>query len=439
MASFVALKSSAPRLPPDIIRLILRFFSHDKKALLTYALVSQDWLFESRPLLFRYVKILSQASSHNFISTVLHSDRLRPWLTSIHHLSFCFTDPTAAEPFILHISEHLSNLLTIRWDSVGLPNLNTPWRPLRPEVFPAFAKFTRLHHLEIHNCLFASFEDFKKFIVALPSLSSLILVQLGWLDSPDPDESSLVLPSAHIWPATLSKLSLSAYLSRSWERIDDVLTWLSTAPTPHLLREFSFDSCNIIAASRLMAHTSLTAVNIQLRGHKILGDDSSAKVAQMRSLLSQVVHIDVLKVIMLNEYEWDTTIRILSLFRSAPSVHRVRLCLRTGHILSNDRFRLYLDNVPANKLQTALLASPADAKCNAFHALRIVEFAWYMDTDSSKTLQYQYGLLSTWAAAALASLHEQCTVEMYAYSHKSVCGPTGLSAHAGGPDFPLAR
>ena len=42
-------------LPPEIIREILSLFSNDRLALLNCAPVSQDWLFHSRPFLFRNI------------------------------------------------------------------------------------------------------------------------------------------------------------------------------------------------------------------------------------------------------------------------------------------------------------------------------------------------------------------------------------------------
>lgn len=266
-------------LPPDIIREILRFLSNHKPTLLNCALVSQEWLFESRPFIFRSIDILSGNSdaSDLFVSNILRSERLRPWLTSIHHLSFGFiiTPNLNDEDFIVEISKCLSNLRTMTWGCFGLPKDE---RPLRPEVFAAFGKFACLHYLEITSCFFLSFEDLKKVIVAFPSLSSLRLSEVSCRHSADPDQSSsAALSSGHIWPKTLSKLSFSTpnYLHPP-ETVDNVLLWLSTTPTRYLLRELSLHLCNIGAALKLTANTSLAALNVQM-------DDDDSLLSKVHS------------------------------------------------------------------------------------------------------------------------------------------------------------
>ena len=65
--------STSPELPPEIIRHVLRFFSHDREALRTCALVSQDWLFESRSFLFRNIDILClQLSAFTPLALLAH-------------------------------------------------------------------------------------------------------------------------------------------------------------------------------------------------------------------------------------------------------------------------------------------------------------------------------------------------------------------------------
>ena len=264
--------STSPELPPEIIRHVLRFFSHDREALRNCALVSQDWLFESRSFLFRNIDIVYWGPYDHFVSNFLRSHRLRPWLTSIHHLSFGFMPSTTRqETFISDISERLSNLQTMKW-AYFPPDLEDD-RHLRPEVFPALGKFARLHHLELNDCDFASFEDLKKVIAALPSLSSLTLYRVQWDKSANANRSSSTLPSAQLWPATLSKLAFVTFYPHVSTFVDDVLLWLCASPSRHLLQELSFDLCNTAAALRLtLACTSLTTLHIRMyENHELLG------------------------------------------------------------------------------------------------------------------------------------------------------------------------
>ena len=253
-------RSLAGKLPREIIREILRFFSNDKWLLKNYALVSQNWLFESRPFLFQNIDIFSRDPSDRFISNVLHSERLRTWLTSIHHLAF-----KGREDFILDISERLSNLRTMEWGAFWA--LKKGYR-LRPEVFPALGKFVRLRHLELEQCVFPSFADFKQVIVAFPSLTLLTLVLVSWSNPPGPDDSSSVLAPLQTRP-TLLKLviwDLQFYGSRC---VENVILWLSTTPTRHQLKEFTFDLSSLTAALRLMAGTSFT-LDVQMERTGIL-------------------------------------------------------------------------------------------------------------------------------------------------------------------------
>ncbi|KAI1791459.1 hypothetical protein LXA43DRAFT_430171 [Ganoderma leucocontextum] len=425
-------KSLIPRLPPEIIGQILRFFSNDREALLNYALVSQDWLFESRPFLFRNINILDRDPGNLFVSDVLHSERLRPWLTSIHHLSFGFMGTPNEESFILDISEHLSNLRTMKWGSFS-PLENG--YPLRAEVFPALGKFAHLHHLEIVDCRFASFKDLKKVIVAFPSLTSLSLTEVAWNYSAEPDELSSGLPSTHIWPTMLSKLSLSTPYHGSQEAIDHVLQWLSATPTRHLLKELSFDLCNIAAALRLIADTSLTVLGIQMDDDDQLLDDN-APVAQLQRVISQVRHIDLLRLAVILD-SWQGVAVILRLFGSISSIHRLRLCCSSGSYLPYHYCVPEFDDASAQQLETVLLAPSEEA--NAFRTLRAVEFAWHFETSNDGTLEEQYYLFSWWMERVLPRLRERYTVELYTYNDASVFGPMGLSEHAGGAEFPHAE
>ena len=75
-------------------------------------------------------------------------------------------------------------------------------------MLAAFAKFTRLRHLKLVYCNFASFGDPKMVVAVLPVLSSLTLTAVAWHDSADPDES-LSAPAPIPTPLTLSRLSIS--------------------------------------------------------------------------------------------------------------------------------------------------------------------------------------------------------------------------------------
>ena len=229
---------------------------NDREALLSCALVSLEWLSESRPFLFRNINIRDDDLSDLFVSKVLRLERLRPWLTSIRHLSLGSTRNLydSHERFVVDISERLSNLRTMEWE-----NFDPNGSPLRSELFLAFGKFPFLHHLELPVRTFVSFRDLKKILVAIPTLTSLTLLNIEWY-GPD-DTASSASPSALVWPTALSKLSISGFF-QGRKCADDVIAWLSTAPTRHLLRELSFHVLHIGAALRLMADASLTTLDV---------------------------------------------------------------------------------------------------------------------------------------------------------------------------------
>ena len=231
------------------------------------SLVSHDWLSESRTFLLRNVKILDRKSRDLFVSGVLHSDRLRPWLTSIHRLNFGFLgSPAADETFILDMSEHLSNLNTIIWQGLHWSEVGH-WHSLRPEVFSALGKFDRLRNLEIVDTLFASFEELKTVIVAFSSISTLSLFRVVCRNFVTADESSSTAP-----PTALSRLYLSTYNTDSQMTADDVLLWLHAAPTRHPIEGLSIDLCNLASALLLIADASLASLDVHMDdAHEILG------------------------------------------------------------------------------------------------------------------------------------------------------------------------
>ena len=250
------------RLPRELIREILRFFCDDEWALQQYALVSRDWLLESRPFLFRNIDICDRDPLELFVSNVLHAERLRPWLTSIHHLSIYLS--LKEESLIADISERLSNLRTLTWALSPCQ----PSCPLSAKVLHALGQFSRLQQLELfqHDSL-ASFEDLKKIIVAFPALSSLTLFGAAWSGSSRPNEPSsdplaLLAPDGYARPK-LTKVSAPMAHRDTKQFTDDVLLWLSTTPPQYLLRELSVDACNLPAALRLIAGRSLTALDVK--------------------------------------------------------------------------------------------------------------------------------------------------------------------------------
>ena len=176
---------SPVRVPRELIREILRILYNDsdKWTLETCALVSQEWLHESRHFLFRHIDIsdsTDQDLADRFLSDILHSERL-------------------------------SNLHTLTWQ------LDNYGHPFRTEVFNAFGWFSRLHHLELVSCVFYSFEDFKKVLVTLPVLSSLTLYRAMWYDqfqTTDLSETPPPSTPSETRPA-LSKISVCAVHPRS--------------------------------------------------------------------------------------------------------------------------------------------------------------------------------------------------------------------------------
>ena len=155
------------------------------------ALVSWEWLLESRSFLFRNINIRDQDLSDLFVSKVLRLEYLRPWLTSVRHLSLGSTRNLydGHESFVVDISERLSNLRTMKWE-IFYPNGS----PLRSELFLAFGRFPFLHRLELLCSTFVTFQDLKKILVAIPTLASLTLLNVEWY-GPD-DTASSASPSA---------------------------------------------------------------------------------------------------------------------------------------------------------------------------------------------------------------------------------------------------
>ena len=429
-------------LPRELIREILSFFYKDKPTLQYFALVSYDWLLESRPFLFRDIDIsYSKYLTDRFVSNVLHSDSLRPWLPSIRHLSFC-SDSNDQEAFIIDISERLSNLRTMTWqlDRRDLPLL-------RAEVFHAFGQFARLHHLELTTCTFPLFEHLKKVIVVLPALSTLTVLRAMWSKPVNPQEQSLsaLAMRSDIRPA-LSKVTVSTESANTiQEHADDVLIWLATTPTRQTLKELFLDIYSIAAGLRLISGrsitTPLTALDVQFCNNEdirmltgtasptfssipapltidLKGDD--ARVSKLQEQFSQVGPIELLRLHLTFRgcehilVRWDMVARILRAFASVSSIHRLRFCCAIyGYYLSPDSDWLGWGAPPDLMEVDQELGAPTDSN-SAFRALRSVEFATYCQ-DGTESLPEHYALYSAWVQHTLPKLYERGIVETCVY------------------------
>lgn len=252
------------RLPPEIIRQIVSLVSEDKETLLACALVCHEWLFDSRAFLFRDIHIRSQETLSSFVSNVLRSERVHPWLTSIHHLSLGFLK-NGMETFMVEISEHLSNLHTMKWT-----NFTPQTASFHADLFPALGQFAFLHQLKLAFCMFPSFGDLKNVVVALPYLSSLTIDQVDWNDSiGDSMPSSLTSPQLR---PRLSKLAITP-APHQRARSDALFHWLSTTPTRSTLRDLWLDLNNMASALRMIGRSPLRELTVRLEGiRRFLGE-----------------------------------------------------------------------------------------------------------------------------------------------------------------------
>lgn len=111
-----------------------------RNMLLACALVCQDCLFESRVLLLQDINIFSQQTFNSFTAKILGSERVHPWLTSVHNISLGLLDDNMRGTFILEISKYPSNLRTLGWEyifPVLLFSLHQPSFRLRSANSPA--------------------------------------------------------------------------------------------------------------------------------------------------------------------------------------------------------------------------------------------------------------------------------------------------------------
>ena len=225
--------------------------------MLSYALVCQNWLNESRPFLFRDINIYSPDKFRSFVSNVLQAHHLHPWLTSTHNIWVEFfygisDSGDEHEVFVLEICEHLPNLRFIAQLTGFLRGEKQKAHlPLRLDLFDALGQLTSLRELHLNCFEFPSLRDFKNILAAFPALSSLSISSVSYPNSGDPDHSS---------PSPRPSLS---YLSVASNSPGDIYyNWLSNTPTPSVLTELSIDFSDIVAGFRVTAG-SLRALTIQ--------------------------------------------------------------------------------------------------------------------------------------------------------------------------------
>ena len=193
-----------PKLPNELVDAIIssvpessRWVStEDKQTLLSCTLVSRDWLPASRHLLFSEVVLTRPTVWDSFVRWVVDAEQGRPWLASIHHLTFkdkwyysrSLGKDIPAEPISGWRGQYVVPVLAGRLPNLGSLSLCVDWAQCEPHpsTFGMFAQFPSLRELNLSSCHFPSFSAFRRVIVSLPALKDLACMEVHWKSAPQP-------------------------------------------------------------------------------------------------------------------------------------------------------------------------------------------------------------------------------------------------------------
>ncbi|KAH9939506.1 hypothetical protein B0H21DRAFT_756596 [Amylocystis lapponica] len=234
-------------LPPELTDRIIDHLRGDQGALYNCALTCRAWLPRSRYNLFRAMEIRSLAALTSLVA-LSHDHRFLPYFRALRELCLC-DRPT------ISVSYSCSNPHQPFGDFVV--KKRSPFMPLVPPLLARFMSGISvlcLEAVEWHMCQLdptslwfssRSFEELKRLLCALPSLSELVLHSVQWPVGIFPN-----LQDPHIAaPPRLTSLDIRDCPRRESNAL---IEWLLLDPTIHIhslrhlrLKDSGFDSALI--------------------------------------------------------------------------------------------------------------------------------------------------------------------------------------------------
>ena len=130
----------------------------------------------SRHYLFGDAHVSSPLQYGVLVNCVPRSEDMYPWLSSMYTLEIDCEDPRWHSkrnggprlPFFHDFAGHLPNLCLL--SLIGLDWAKSPLHPSMPAVV---TRFPSLVELRLENCMFQSFDIFRRILVAIPTLAAL--------------------------------------------------------------------------------------------------------------------------------------------------------------------------------------------------------------------------------------------------------------------------
>ena len=229
---------TVPRLPPELTDKIIREVNH-RATLVTCSLVCRSWLPASRYALFRNVQVWNAASYDLFVSRVLFSESMRPYLSYVYEMNLQNGRGLNGRPepwlsFFQLFTGHLPNLISLsvwrtNWEDLS-PHPNTPL---------LLSALTSIQVLILHACHFPSFGYLRRTLSALPSLRDLTVSMCTW---PGPSSQNHLMQTA----LKSDRPKLTA-LNLLWDpyppdrlRAQQLVSWLASSATSSTLRTLDF-------------------------------------------------------------------------------------------------------------------------------------------------------------------------------------------------------
>nr|VWO96852.1 Uncharacterized protein [Ganoderma boninense] len=216
------------------------WLSEDQKQILrSCTLVARNWLPASRHALFSDVTLTRPAAWDSFVRWVVNADDGRPWLASIHRLTFkdqwyryrSGGRQFLPEPISGWRGQYVVPILAGRLPNLEYLSVCVDWATCQPHpsTFGMFAQFASLREVRFVSCQFPSFSAFRRVLVSLPALEDLTCMWVHWPCSPQPSILAIQTSRPVLQRVVISILCHGCMMA--------VLEWLIHTPTRSALVE----------------------------------------------------------------------------------------------------------------------------------------------------------------------------------------------------------
>lgn len=174
--SFSVLATSCPRLPQELIDMVIDIMRDDPAALKACTLISRAWTKRARDLLLERVYVQTNSSLQH-LSESLRKPRRRVSLDDTRELHVHDNHENPFAHIVPHfLAPHTSKISTLCLHDVKWDGLESRFHPSFFDYLPLFTSITCL---AVSSCTFRSVCDLERLLAAFPKLNDVNLRDIG--------------------------------------------------------------------------------------------------------------------------------------------------------------------------------------------------------------------------------------------------------------------